>query len=80
MIRERVSTHGIIRALEPEPELPAMQVSPELIGTPTEHAMRRYLAGHAHFEKKFAHALRRIVKQRQQNLERTSHDMQLHVT
>lgn len=79
MIRERVSTHGIIRPLEPEPELPAMQVSPELIGTPSEHAMRRYLVGHAHFEKKFARALRRIARQRQQNLDRASRDTHLHV-
>jgi hypothetical protein len=34
MIRERVSTQGIIRPLEPEPELPAMQLPPELVGTP----------------------------------------------
>ena len=79
MIRERVSTHGIIRPLEPESELPAMQVLPELNGTPPEHAMRRYIAGHAHFEKKFARALRRIAKQRQQNLKRASRDTQLHV-
>jgi hypothetical protein len=79
MIRERVSTQGIIRPLEPEPELPAMQVSPELIGTPSEHAMRRYITGNAHFEKKFARALRRIAKQRQQNIDRASRDMHLHV-
>ena len=80
MIRERVSTHGIIRPLEPEPELPAMQVSPELIGTPSEHAMRRYLVGNARFEKKFARTLRRIAKHRRQNLKRASRDTQLHVT
>jgi hypothetical protein len=80
MIRERVSIHGIIRPLEPEPELPAMQVSPELIGMPSEHALRRYITGHAHFEKKFSRALRRIANQRQQNLERASRDTHLHVT
>ena len=80
MIRERVSIHGIIRPLEPEPELPAMQVSPELIGTPSEHALGRYIAGNARFKKKFARTLRRIAKQRQQNLERSSRDTQLHVT
>ncbi|KAF8261460.1 hypothetical protein EI94DRAFT_1745923 [Lactarius quietus] len=79
MIRERVSTQGIIRPLEPETELPALQVSPELVGTPSENAMRQYLAGHTRFEKKFARALRRIAKQRQQNLERASRDTHLHV-
>ena len=65
MIRERVSTRGTIRPLEPETELPAMQVPPERIGTPSEHAMWRFIAGHAHFEKKFARAFRRIAKDRQ---------------
>jgi hypothetical protein len=65
MIRERVSTQGIIRPFEPEYEIPAMQVPPERIGTPSEYAMRRYIAGHARFEKKFARALRRIAKGRQ---------------
>ena len=63
MIRERVSTQGIIRPLESE--LPAMQVPPERIGTPSEHALRRFIVGHARFEKKFARALRRITKNRQ---------------
>ena len=70
MIRERVSTHGIIRPLEADPELLAMLVSPELIGTPSEHALRRYVAGSACFEKKFARTLRRIAKQCKQYLER----------
>ena len=79
MIRERVSIEGIIRPLEPEPELPAMQVPPERVGQSSQHAMQRYLAGQAHFEKKFARALRRIAKQRQQNLKRASRDTHLHV-
>ena len=65
MIRERVSTQGIIRPLEPESELPATQVPPERIGTPSEHALRRYIEGHARFEKEFADAIQRIAKDRQ---------------
>lgn len=79
MIRERVSTQGIIRPLEPELELPAMQVPPELVGTLSEHAMRRYVAGHGRFERKFARAIRRIEKQRLRNIDRASRDTNQHI-
>ncbi|KAH9020637.1 alpha/beta-hydrolase [Lactarius pseudohatsudake] len=80
MIRERVSTQGIIRPLESESELPALQVPPELVGAIAEHAVRRYVAGTARFEKKFARAIRHIAKQRQQNIERASRDANRHLT
>ena len=75
MIRERVSTLGIIRPLEPEFELPAMQIPPERIGTPSEHALRRYIEGHARFEEEFADAIQRIAKDRQRQRQRAQqHD------
>ena len=79
MIRERVSTQGIIRPLEPEPELPAMQLPPELVGTPSEHAVRRYVAGTTHSTKKFARAIRHIEKHRQRNIDRASRDANKHL-
>ncbi|KAI0253632.1 hypothetical protein BJV78DRAFT_1152772 [Lactifluus subvellereus] len=69
MIRERVSTHGIIRPLEPESELPAMQVAPEFIGTLSERAIQRYVTGKERIDKKFAHAIKRIEKQRLRNID-----------
>ena len=79
MIRERVSTQGIIRPLEPELELPAMQVPPELVGTLSEHAIRRYVTGHARLEKKFARAIRHVEKQRMRNIDRASRDTNRHI-
>lgn len=79
MIRERVSTHGIIRPLEPESELPAMQVAPEIIGTLSERAIQRYVTGKERFDKKFAHAIKRIEKQRLKNIDRASRDMNQHI-
>ncbi|KAF8267914.1 hypothetical protein EI94DRAFT_1728993 [Lactarius quietus] len=79
MIRERVSIQGIIRPLEPEPELPAMQMSPELVGTLSEHALRRYITGHARFTKKFARAIRHIEKQRMRNIDRATRDTDQHI-
>jgi uncharacterized membrane protein YccC len=79
MIRERVSTQGIIRPIEPEPELPAMQLPPELVGTPSEHAMRRYVAGTAHTAKKFARTIQHIEKHRRRNIDRATRDMDQHI-
>ena len=78
MIRERVSTHGIIRQLEPEAELPAMKVPSELIGMLSELAIRRYVVGKEHFDKKFARAIKRIEKHRLRNIDRASRDMNQH--
>ncbi|KAI9441922.1 hypothetical protein H4582DRAFT_1811008 [Lactarius indigo] len=79
MIRERVSTQGIIRPLEPENEVPALQVPPELVGKLSEHAVRRYVEGTARFEKKFARTIRHIEKKRQRNIDRASRDTNRHI-
>lgn len=70
MIRERVSTQGVIRPLEHESELDAFKVPEELIGTISELAIKRYLNGEAHFRKKFAHTYKEIEKARKKYLER----------
>ena len=74
-----MSTQGVIRPLEPESELPAMQVPPELVGTLSEHAVLRYVAGNARFAKKFARAIRNIEKQRLRNIDRASRDTAQHI-
>ena len=74
MIRERISTHGIIRPLEPESELDAFRLPPELIGEISELAVRRYIDGTAKFGKKFAKTYKSIEKARQRNLERAHQD------
>jgi hypothetical protein len=79
MICERVSTRGIVRPLEPENELPALQIAPELIGTLAGRAVQRYVTGKERFDKKFAHAIKRIEKQRLRNIDRASRDMNQHI-
>jgi hypothetical protein len=79
MIRERVSTHGAIRPLEPEDELLALQVAPELIGTLSERIVQRYVVGKERSDKKFARTIKRIEKQRLKNLDRASRDMNQHI-
>lgn len=69
MIRERVSTQGVIRALEAEHELPAFTVPPEDIGKLSEPAIRRYLDARAKFDKKFRRSMKAIDKHRIHNLE-----------
>ena len=56
-----------------------MLVPPELVGTLSEHALRRYVAGSARFAKKFARAIRHIEKQRLRNIDRASRDTAQHI-
>jgi hypothetical protein len=74
MIRERVSTHGIIRPLEPESELDAFHVPQEIIGAFSELAVRRYLEAKAKFDKKFSGVQKVIDKRRRRNLELAKKD------
>ncbi|KAG6920233.1 hypothetical protein DXG01_005002 [Tephrocybe rancida] len=74
MIRERISTQGIIRQLETEGELGAMTVEPDVIGRMSELTLRRYLDANAKFEKKFAHTIRNIEKNRRHNLKLAKKD------
>ncbi|OBZ69937.1 AB hydrolase superfamily protein C4A8.06c [Grifola frondosa] len=69
MIRERVSTRGVVRPLEAEGELPAFLLPPALIGVISELAVRRYLDGNAKFTKKFSKTSKSIEKKRQRNLD-----------
>lgn len=74
MIRERVSTQGIIRPLEPESELHAFEVRPEAIGTLSERSVRRYINARADFDKRFAGTIKTIEKTRRRNLEHAKDD------
>ncbi|ESK97263.1 putative lipase esterase from carbohydrate esterase family ce10 [Moniliophthora roreri MCA 2997] len=74
MIRERVSTRGVIRSLEPESELDACQVPHELIGALSELAIRRYIEGRKKFDTKYASNIRAIEKHRRRHLERAKKD------
>ena len=79
MIRERVSTRGLIRPLEPETNLPAMQVPLDHVGTLPKRAIERYVTAKERSDKKFAHAIKRIEKQRLRNIDRASRDMNQHI-
>lgn len=80
MIRERVSTQGVIRPLEPDDELPALQVPPDLIGALSERALRRYVDGKERFDKKFSSTIKHIAKQRERNLKQGSQDTHRRIT
>jgi hypothetical protein len=79
MIRERVSTQGVIRPLEPEDELDAFHVAPDVIGVIGEVAARRYIDATTHFDKKFSGAIKAIEKDRRRNLERAKQDIYGHM-
>lgn len=70
MIRERVSTRGIVRPLEPESDLIACIMPEDIIGSLSERAIRRYVESAAVFERKFARHKKAVEKQRLRNLKR----------
>ncbi|TFK44941.1 hypothetical protein BDQ12DRAFT_641990 [Crucibulum laeve] len=74
IIRERVSTQGVIRPLEPESELDAFQIPTESIGVLSELAVRRYINAQLLFTKKFSSTIKSIEKHRHRNLERAKAD------
>lgn len=75
MIRERVSTQGIIRPLEPIEKLDALHVPPAIIGVLSERTVRRYLEGEALFAQKYAKELLTIEKQRNRNIDLAKKDI-----
>ena len=75
MIRERVSTKGVVRPLEHETELGALQLQIHYVGRLSEHTINRFLNEREVFDKKFSNTLKSIEKHRRRNLERSKHDM-----
>lgn len=78
MIRERVSTQGMIRPLEQEEDLPAFKLSPQLVGTIPEIVLMRYMAAKQAADLRFASTIKGIEKARARNIERASRDLALH--
>ena len=75
MIRERVSTQGMIRPLESQEELDAFRVPPEFIGQLSEHLVKRYLDASAVFDKLFGGTYKAIEKDRRRYIERATKDI-----
>ncbi|GAA5842996.1 hypothetical protein JCM3766R1_001656 [Sporobolomyces carnicolor] len=71
MIRERISITGIVRAMEPEREMQALTLDPEDLGLIKEGPVKRYLAGKAIWDKKFAREQRRVNKNREKHLHKS---------
>jgi hypothetical protein len=62
MIRERISISGIIRPLEPEHDLPALQILPEHLGIVSERWVQRHIAYTEHHEKKYRKRIKELAK------------------
>lgn len=69
MIRERVSTRGEIRPLEPEEELVPCTMPIDSIGVVAELAIRRYLEGRGKWDDRFARVIKSVEKHRRRNLD-----------
>ena len=64
MIRERVATNGIVRPLEPERDIPALNIDPTTLGIISARWAQVYIAGMQRHEKKFASSIRQIEQRR----------------
>jgi hypothetical protein len=64
MIRERVATNGIVRPLEPERDIPALNIDPTTLGIISARWAQVYLAGVQRHEKKYASSIRQIEQRR----------------
>lgn len=87
MIRERVSTRGEIRPLEPEDELVACTLPHERVGVVDELAIRRYIEGKTRWDERYKRTTETIRKQRAKNLNiakfetvRNVQQLQMHLT
>jgi non-ribosomal peptide synthetase component F len=80
MIRERVSTSGIIRPLEPEGELTACKMPHDHVAQVTEEGAQRYIKNKQRFDQQFEHTLKSIDKDRRRNLAMAKEDTIKRVT
>lgn len=69
MIRERVSTLGVLRPMEPEAQIAALSLPSEHLGVIQEDVARRYFKGQRKWEKKFGKASKKIDNKRRKNLQ-----------
>lgn len=68
MIRERVSTNGVLRTLEPESALAACTLPIEKLGLVTETGAKRYLEGQALYDKKYKGVAQKVIRDREHHL------------
>ena len=80
MIRERVSTSGVTRPLEPEGELTACKMSPDRVAQLTEEGVQRYIKNKEKFDRQFEHTIKSIEKDRQRNIAKATEDTIKRVT
>lgn len=80
MIRERVSTSGVIRDLEPEKELTACKLPLEHVAQLSEETVGRYHKNKRRFDQQFEHTIQSIEKNRHRNLAKSKEDTIKRVT
>lgn len=66
MIRQRISTHGHIRPMEPPHEIPALTIPAGEIGTIHPGPTKRWLAAKTKWDSKYARQKRRVQLRREE--------------
>lgn len=68
MIRERISTSGKIRPLEPSESLTACNWPSEMICVVTSETAKRYLEGQAVWDERYKKSAAKVRKERERNV------------
>ena len=74
MIRERVSTRGVLRPLESEEDLPALHLPADELGMIKELPAKRYLTGQGLWDVRYSRAAKTVEQHRKKNLEKAHKD------
>ncbi|BGP04824.1 hypothetical protein JCM10049v2_000626 [Rhodotorula toruloides] len=80
MIRERISTTGVVRPMEPEEQMSMLKVDKEDVGLIKEAPVKRYLAGKAILERKFRRTYKSVQKERERHLKKSMREEAARIT
>jgi hypothetical protein len=80
MIRERVSTSGVIRPLEPEHDLAACKVPDDRVAQLSEETSNDISRTNRALDQQFEHTIKSIEKDRRHNLAKAKEDTIKRVT
>ncbi|TLS24594.1 hypothetical protein PpBr36_08142 [Pyricularia pennisetigena] len=69
MVRQRVDRHGHVYPLAPASELPGCCMDRDLVGTPKEGPVSKWLEAHNQFSKRYSNTAKKVQKKRMKQAE-----------
>ena len=72
MLRERINLHGFARPMEPEEDIPCLQIPPDQIGLLKEAPAMRWFRGQNDWDARFRKKARRVQRKREEHKRKAS--------